>query len=576
MMSDLKWRIGAEAAEVAEVNVTEDTLRNFPNFLNLLEECGQIKAKGAIKVCLPESCVRKTSLGDLLSGLMLDQAAVQMQIFYRPDNLVFGYRSIEPRIEDSSVFLNKANHPAAYSEDSCCSSMFAVLGTEALFDHYWKILDAYAENVLNPKESIMAEVEKLLAGRGSLLAKCNDMKSMAEDISPFFKAELKHHSRPNGLGHRICNNCDISGTLESDDPQYNGKRKDAILHCDDIKFNGAPVEIFSGFSLSRLNTILNFQSAKYPGLARPSFYVGSTHSSFVARIEHASLWSINFLHYGHWKVWYVIPPGYVGLVDFYLSQVRLDLSHRACRNILGHKHAMLTQHFLDKYSIPHIKFIQKPGEFVIIHPNAIHFGFNMGNNISEAVNFATVSWIPYGLTSPTCACFGSEEMHLDMTPFLVAFQPDQLRTYLEGGNLFTPEQHPFSHVCAKFSHPSPPIKDRKRQISGKPVSACISCKDTGQQLEISRTKLISPSKSILQCPACNQSYRGGMGRLNRLLTHIRRHHSTQLEHLEQLILKKYKKKQPQQKKNCCPICYKLLSGSAFHLNDHIRRMHHPR
>jgi len=51
----------------------------------------------------------------------------------------------------------------------------------------------------------------------------------------------------------------------------------------------------------------------------------------------------------------VIPPGYVGLVDFYLSQVRLDLSHKACRNILGHKHAMLTQHFLVKYSIPHVK-----------------------------------------------------------------------------------------------------------------------------------------------------------------------------------------------------------------------------
>jgi len=170
--------------------------------------------------------------------------------------------------------------------------MLAVLNKEALFDHYWKILHAYAENALNREESIIEGVERLLSQRETLLAKYYDMKPIAQDISPS-EAEPIHHSR---LSHRLCNNCDISKTLESDDQhaavQYNESRKDTILYGADIKFNGAPVEIFSGFSLSRLNSILNLHSDKCPGLSSPSFYVGSTHSSFVAHIEHASLWSI--------------------------------------------------------------------------------------------------------------------------------------------------------------------------------------------------------------------------------------------------------------------------------------------
>lgn len=43
------------------------------------------------------------------------------------------------------------------------------------------------------------------------------------------------------------------------------------------------------------------------------------------------------------------------------------------------------------------KTLQKAGEFVLTLPGSYHAGFSTGLNIGEAVNFASRSWLPYGL-----------------------------------------------------------------------------------------------------------------------------------------------------------------------------------
>ena len=44
-----------------------------------------------------------------------------------------------------------------------------------------------------------------------------------------------------------------------------------------------------------------------------------------------------------------------------------------------------------------MKTLQRPGEFVLTFPGSYHAGFSTGLNIGEAVNFATKTWIKYGL-----------------------------------------------------------------------------------------------------------------------------------------------------------------------------------
>lgn len=39
------------------------------------------------------------------------------------------------------------------------------------------------------------------------------------------------------------------------------------------------------------------------------------------------------------------------------------------------------------------KIMQNEGEIVVTFPKAYHWGFNMGNNLNEAFNFGTRSWI---------------------------------------------------------------------------------------------------------------------------------------------------------------------------------------
>ena len=57
--------------------------------------------------------------------------------------------------------------------------------------------------------------------------------------------------------------------------------------------------------------------------------------------------------------------------------------------------------------------------FFLVLPYSYHCGFNLGYNIAEAVNYATVDWIPFGKKSVNCDCKRKKTMFtLSMEHFI--------------------------------------------------------------------------------------------------------------------------------------------------------------
>lgn len=130
----------------------------------------------------------------------------------------------------------------------------------------------------------------------------------------------------------------------------------------------------------------------------------------------------------------VIPPRAIRRLHNCLATSSSNINHTTCQNLLGHKYFLITPSWLKDQGIPFkvvcrlpsliIAFaqpsyrqqrmfiiflfiwqvIQRAGESIILCPNAVHFGFNSGYNIAESCNFATESWIPYGIVAPRCRC----------------------------------------------------------------------------------------------------------------------------------------------------------------------------
>lgn len=174
-----------------------------------------------------------------------------------------------------------------------------------------------------------------------------------------------------------------------------------------------------GWTLRRLRSLLSEtlegHGIKMPGVNEPYLYVGSWRSMFAWHTEDMDLHSVNYLHYGASKQWYVVPPAHRQRFELLMRSLLQDL-FRACPEFMRHKELLVSPQLLATHAIPVVKVVHHPREFVVVFPGAYHSGFNHGFNIAESVNFATKSWLPIGAAANYCEC-QSDSARIDMRLF---------------------------------------------------------------------------------------------------------------------------------------------------------------
>ncbi|KAJ3090802.1 hypothetical protein HK102_002622, partial [Quaeritorhiza haematococci] len=170
------------------------------------------------------------------------------------------------------------------------------------------------------------------------------------------------------------------------------------------------------WNLGRLDNLLTKLNVVVPGVNSPYLYWGMFKATFAWHVEDMDLYSINYIHFGAPKQWYVIPPGHHKRFERIARGIFSDEA-KECPEFLRHKTCVLSPRILTSHSLPVYRMVQKAGEFIVTYPHGYHSGYNLGFNCAESVNFALESWIEIGKQSGYCQCV-KDSVTLDVRSLL--------------------------------------------------------------------------------------------------------------------------------------------------------------
>ncbi|CAD8208243.1 unnamed protein product [Paramecium pentaurelia] len=197
------------------------------------------------------------------------------------------------------------------------------------------------------------------------------------------------------------------------------------LYGADIKLS--LMEVNNSWNLNNVTSLLNYGlKNRIPGVNEPYIYVGSWKTFFAWHKEDLDLCSVNYLHVGKDKFWYSIPETDSHLLEKYAKQTYGDHFNK-CSEFLRHKTTVINPYLL-KEKVPGIrisKMAHHEGEFMFIFAGAYHQGFNCGFNIAEAVNLATLNWLPLLLKAKICKCV-KDNVKIDLIAFAENLQKSPL------------------------------------------------------------------------------------------------------------------------------------------------------
>jgi jumonji domain-containing protein 2 len=127
----------------------------------------------------------------------------------------------------------------------------------------------------------------------------------------------------------------------------------------------------NSWNISRLDNLLCC-IPKIVGVNTSYLYFGASKSTFAFHLEDVDLYSINFLHFGQPKFWYVVPPFYRKKFEA-LACSLFPLEFKGCTDFLRHKNVLIPPHILEENGIPFNTVLQNPNEFIITFPNGFIF-----------------------------------------------------------------------------------------------------------------------------------------------------------------------------------------------------------
>ncbi|KAJ3135474.1 hypothetical protein HDU90_003876 [Geranomyces variabilis] len=195
-------------------------------------------------------------------------------------------------------------------------------------------------------------------------------------------------------------------------PMYGADMLGSLFDADDVRTVLETSQKTNSWNLAHLDNLLKRVKAKLPGVTMPYLYFGMWKATFAWHVEDMDLYSINYIHFGAPKQWYVVPPDVRDKFERVASETFLHEAEK-CSEFLRHKTSILSPKYLASRGVNVNRVVQRAGEFMITFPYGYHQGFNFGFNCAESVNFALESWVEIGKQAGHCKCVG-DSVKLDV------------------------------------------------------------------------------------------------------------------------------------------------------------------
>ncbi|XP_052130837.1 uncharacterized protein LOC127751391 isoform X2 [Frankliniella occidentalis] len=477
--------------------------------------------------------------------------------------------------EDVKSCRDILQQPSMYavSNDNCCIAALNKSGTGGLLSHYFD--DKFKAQASNPPQfksnlamgsASSASKAKNFTKFKSRLNSCQSPQEKAKEAAKVLVPVRKNFSLC------ACWMCVYSDEVVKEDDHDEMSQETANYYQGKGFFyaSGLNVQknkrnmVSSNFSLSFLNKITPtcLLEGNLPGITTPYLYFGFSHSFFPIHIEDLSLYSLNFLHHGYPKVWVVVPPASISKLHYFLSKEFMCPGHSSCMGLLGHKYHIPTPAWLHSKGIPFKVVQQRSHQAVLVAPNAAHFGFNLGPNVAEAVNFATTKWVPYGIVYPRCTCMPGQ-VHSDLSTIIRTLAHDMMEAYLQQKIPNVPSDPNFlkcivrSHLWKEsYTNEDSPLCNGPSEESCDAVEAKVYSQPERKLKKCAKRK-------VIKCPVCDTVYQGGQKQ--RLLEHINSAHknlpekdSVRVNKVLEVMFPQWGEKLP---KKICPLCGKGVARS---------------